>query len=351
MADAIQPNQPTTPQPMTVMVKKADGTFERKTLDEIKAAKPAQQVPAPAPKPVSEPAKVMPVSARAAMLSQDKEEPVKPAAPNSSLPRENQVEEILRKSGAKPKSISADNRLRTLIQLAIKEIRTPDQVYEAVVRNEQDGGAGLTEAEAKAIMQFLPKTNQNLNAKLEKEIPAVTAPNNSIVRASAKPATSVLPAPQVAPKPQAVAPVAQKMPMDKQKVIETFSKNVPEEPYFKIPPSKSAMQDITSKQIAVGPIDEIKVFGLKDFRRLSANPEEAAMRLKQKFLNLKDESILLYMEGIEVWKHSELYINYINAVLGSLAKKQPLNVLSDKNAITVEEIKALIGMEKQLDYI
>jgi hypothetical protein len=67
-----------------------------------------------------------------------------------------------------------------------------------------------------------------------------------------------------------------------------------EDPFMKLAAdsrAKSSMKDIIAKPAPVGPTDEIRSFGLTDFRRLSSKPEEAALRLKQKFINLQGESI------------------------------------------------------------
>lgn len=368
-----QPPQPPA-QPTTVLVKKADGTFERKSLDELKGVK---NQPAPVAVPAqTPPLKVMPASALSAMLADDDAPaPAKPvvAVPQASPSRENQVEEILTKAKLGISS-TVENRLRTLIQLRLKDARTTDQVEEAMQRSEEEGGVGLTDEQIETVLRLLPGGLVK-KVDLEKELPAVATPNNSFIHApiavQAIPAKAVTPIvaatptpvvkpvapvqPIVAAKPAlSPAPIAKPIvpvqPMDKQRAINTFAKNA-DEPFFKIPPQKSAMQDITSKSMAIGPTDEIRVFTLTDFRRLSTNPEEGAMRFKQKFLNLKDESILLYMEGLDAWKHSPFYAEYMAVVLGSLAGKQPLTAVSSQKNITFNEIKAIIGMEKQLDYV
>lgn len=112
------------------------------------------------------------------------------------------------------------------------------------------------------------------------------------------------------------------------------------------------MRDITTtRPMAMGPIDEIRAITLTDFRRLSNTPEEGAMRLKQKFMNLKDESVLLYMEALEAWKKSPLYAEYVLAVITSLATKQPLSATKDAKMISPAEMKAIVSMEQQLMYV
>jgi hypothetical protein len=99
----------------------------------------------------------------------------------------------------------------------------------------------------------------------------------------------------------------------------------------------------------MGPVEEIKYTNLTDFRRLSAKPEEAAKRLRQKMYNLQDESFLLYMDALAAYRQSPLYLDYANLVATSLATRKPLASLTqDKNRIQMAEINALLEMEKTL---
>lgn len=109
------------------------------------------------------------------------------------------------------------------------------------------------------------------------------------------------------------------------------------------------VRDVISEAEEMGPVDEIKKFSLTDFRRLSSNPDEAAARLKQKFINLKDESYLLFLEALKAWRRSPLFVESLKAVEKALATRQKLSIiLLDKNKIQWPEIKALLAMEKEL---
>jgi hypothetical protein len=90
-------------------------------------------------------------------------------------------------------------------------------------------------------------------------------------------------------------------------------------------------------------------FSLTDFRRLSPNATEAANRLKEKFLNLKEESVVLFLQALDAWQHSPLYMEYMGALTQGLVERRPLSaVLSDAKKIQVKEITALITMENEL---
>lgn len=388
-----------------ILVKKADGTFERRSLDEIKKMKAgATSTPVQVAQPVTAIA-VAPVIS--ATITKTPEVPkaiertaapaVKPAAmvkpmtkddskslleeglpksttsaPLISVPRDAQADEIIKKVSFTVAS-SALNRLRTLIQLRIKDIRSTEQTKETLLRAEKDGGVGLTSEQAREILNLLP--NEEMLIPHEDYLPSTTSPLNSFRSApTAKPEPVKIvpsapmsapvnvpaPKPMITPfkpmmpaqpmKPAAPAPT----PADKQKVIDTFVKNNPEESFFKLAADlkpKPMMQDIVTKNTPMGPTDEIRFFTLTDFRRLSGNPEEAAMRFKQKFVNLRDESILLYLDAVSGWKNSPLYIEYVTTATAALSKKMRLGSESDLKKISIPEMKAIINMERQLDYL
>lgn len=114
------------------------------------------------------------------------------------------------------------------------------------------------------------------------------------------------------------------------------------------PATKPPMRDII-KPKEMGPVDEIRYFTLVDFRRLAPDAPESARRLKQKLINLRDESYVWYMEALAAWRESPLFADYVRAVAGALKSGSQLAaVTGEKGKIQLNEIKALVEMEKQL---
>lgn len=377
-----------------ILVKKADGTFERRSLDEIKKMKaggtstsvqvaqpvalvvPEARLPEPAKAPQmptlvekkAVPMMLKPLPVVKPMTKDDSKsllEEVLPksstSAPLISVPRDAQADEVIKKLSFSV-APSVLNRLRTLIQLRLKDIRSTDQTKETLLRAEKDGGVGLTTEQASEVLNQLP--NDEMLIPFEEHLPATTASLktfNHVATAQPKLQTinSLVPNPimstraMVATQPiKPAAPIP--TPADKQKFIDTFVKNNPEESFFKLATElkqKPVMHDITAKNTPMGPTDEIRYFTLTDFRRLSANPEEAAMRFKQKFVNLRDESILLYLDAVSGWKASPLYIEYVTTATAALSKKIRLGSVVDLKKISVPEMRAIITMERQLDYL
>jgi len=77
---------------------------------------------------------------------------------------------------------------------------------------------------------------------------------------------------------------------------------------------------------------------------------ESVSRLQQKFTNIKEESIILYLKVIDTWIKSPLHKEYIQKISQSLSKGVSLEkILLDSKGINLTEIKALIIMNKTLE--
>ena len=109
------------------------------------------------------------------------------------------------------------------------------------------------------------------------------------------------------------------------------------------------MQDVSAPPVEMGPVEEIRYMTLTDFRRLSGKPEEAARRLGQKFITLQEESFVLFLDALAAYHQSPLYADCVVAISQSLANRKPLsNILSDRGKIQLNELVALMEMEKGL---
>jgi hypothetical protein len=348
----------------TVLVKKADGTFTRMTLDEIKKMKenkaPILNKPAEAKAQVPNISNTQQIVAPAKIIQKEKPPALKIAVakeefrslleeklpnenddrPKISSSRTNQVEEVIKKLNFKV-APENNNRLRSIIQLRLKEIRDAEETKETVMRRAIDGGLGLVESQANELereceRQILPEVFQ------EPLAPANETPFNSFVH-------------------NAEALKHESMKALKQEGIETQKNNDISKPVvleeksvaLKLntqPQTRQTMQDITPPSYSeVGPVRELAMITLVDFRRLAGQPAEAASRLKQKFINLRDESFLLFIDGLSAWYISPLYLDYTRALAESLEKRQTLvSLLTDKKRIQVAEIQAIAEMEREL---
>ena len=332
---------------MKILVKKSDGSFVHVPLSELDKK--------PAPKPPVAPVRVAklpeqsisPVRRAVGVnmadgpkatklpepvkhdLSSPLEEPapaIHPAMPLRSSGREDQIESIMKSLSFKV-PVGNVSRFRTVIQLFLKDIRGERETIEILTRKEIEGGVGLSEGQAEEAVQKAkqknvstppPKFDPRESIRLEQEVPA-------LIRA--------MPSMQ---KLKAIPVVPQKMPIPAAPKTE-----------FKISSErvKTTMSDVKTP-FEYAPVDEIRYFSLTDFRRIAGNPTDAAARLKQKFMNLREESILLFFEALEAWRSSPLYLDYLSSVSESLSKRTPLARSQDKLKIQSPEIAAILMMEK-----
>lgn len=330
-----------------ITVKKSDGTTERISLAELKKRQAMGVTSAiSSATPTSTPPQLSvklstPVLPLPTTVVKTEEKPVLKTAdikpllheevPESehaktivAAPRTDQVSKIIESLTFKV-SPQLDNRLRSVIQLRLKDIRSEADTLDACSRSIKDGGLGLTETQAKELTEkskptaYVPKiekkeTKQNVVDKIIASSASASAPIEDLI-------TKNIQKPNQNVSPLRVAQINQK-PM---------------------------MHDVHTKPLSMGPLDEIQFISLIDFRRLSSKPTDAAERLKQKFLNLKEESYLLFMKSWDAWRNSPLYQAYISAVDEAMEQKRPLSsVLGEREKISLAEIEALITLEKDL---
>ncbi len=247
----------------------------------------------------------------------------------------------------------AQKNLKNALVLFLKDIKSEEQTADLLCQPVYLDGADLNDSQLKELFKIaqekishiaatkdnLPEpfkkisVRQNLPMKEGNILPASTAPFNSF----------------------AYKPAFTKEVKEIKSLDDLFEKAEPREDdiakMMKFGKSvKTTVEDIIPpKTVSFGPIDEIKSFTLTDFRRLSSDTREAVFRLRQKFINLKEESFLFYLQAVEAWQQSPLYKKYMERICESLNKKLRLSGLVRKeDDLTEEEIKILIQMEKDL---
>ncbi len=369
-----------------VTVKKADGTVVRMTLGELQALKKNPEAVAATPAPVV----------------------ATPATPLASASRGVEVEAIMKQVG-KLASPDNQNRFRSIIQLYLKDVRSRAETENALGRPVAEGGLGLNDEQKEQVLQLAdghgstaaktaasaftiaaknivvpdleiggsvtPPPKKTLEPAIVQaaKFPAISTPFNAFKHPTHQP-SAVLPKKTSKEFDALMGSATTAAPLEIKDLIALKKEGVP----LKNPPPSPApvmtrsaprqprpleaplklgsqpvvkplVRDVAQVTLEVGPVDEIARFNLTDFRRLAANPTEAAKRLQEKFTNLRDESIVLYLQALHAWQTSPLYLAYMEALTQGLAEHRPLSaVLVDKNKIQIAEINALISMEKEL---
>lgn len=320
-----------------ITIKKPDGTIEKISLADFKARK-NKPVAVPASKPATAPVSRVDVPRKMTPPVQKKPFVPNPPAIKSVVP---EVVESKPVAPAKPsvKPISTPKApVQTPISPSIKKIEEKKNIFPAkptitpsgAPRFVKSDAASLLEEEtpppatvAKPLIKPLG-TPMALMKENEDIFPSTSAPVNTFVRAPQKMRAAGQPHPSALPG----------------KERETVSL-----------PVRPIVRDISpAKPSNLGPVEEIEFISLTDFRRLSSSPAEAASRLKQKFINLREESYILFIDGLAAWRQSPLFIEYSGAVTEALNSGKKLSevLLSDPNKIQMNEVQAIIEMEKDL---
>lgn len=321
-------------------IKKSDGTYKKMPLDQFKM--PEKKIPL----------NHQSMSPKTVVVQKNKDDfksPFEEPLPkNTSIAQENAVnpaEEIMASLSFKVDS-SLEHRLRSAIQLRLKEVRGEEETKNTLMRDTKQGGLGLVSDRVSEVLQKC--ANHLLPQVYKKNLPLSIAkpPMNTKNTPSQKPMVSSLGVKtEVAPKsiPQSIPPSPRP---------QNFSRPADEKVPFNLGVRslvKPVVTDIVSKPVELGPVEEIEYITLVDFRRLAPNPTEAAARLGQKLINLKEESVMLYLQSIDAWKKSPLYADYTTKLLTALAHKKKLSeVVVDKQGINLLEMTAIVAMEKEV---
>jgi hypothetical protein len=115
------------------------------------------------------------------------------------------------------------------------------------------------------------------------------------------------------------------------------------------------MEDVKAAPRLTGPVEELRALTVIDFRRLSKDPKEASMKVKDKIDLLAEQSYTHRTEGISAWSASEVVQTYLDLMRESL-NGIPLTAAiaarqsAKKPFLTQEEFQAVSELSRQLRY-
>lgn len=108
----------------------------------------------------------------------------------------------------------------------------------------------------------------------------------------------------------------------------------------------------TSNKAVMGPIEEMKIFSLLDWRRLAATPDKAKEIILSKFSGWKDESFFLYRDTRLAWLESPLVREYQEKVITAINQSTRLSDMASgfavKKTLTPADIAALVEVNRVL---
>jgi len=121
------------------------------------------------------------------------------------------------------------------------------------------------------------------------------------------------------------------------------------------PAIRPMVQDVKFTPKLTGPFEEIQKTTLEDFRRLSKDPKEAVLKIKDKIDLQAEESFDDRTKAISAWNTSEVYKVYLEMMKEALEGKPMEQVIALRNeakkpALTKEEMNAIVELGVKLRY-
>ncbi len=119
--------------------------------------------------------------------------------------------------------------------------------------------------------------------------------------------------------------------------------------------SPSRVDGVRAAGRMMGLDDELAGMTLEAFRRLSKSPEQAILKIQQKFDTLHQESFERWTDGVMAWRRSPLQQTYLNLVTESFKAGMPVAQLAqsrretDPSIPTPEELGAIVHLNASLE--
>lgn len=137
---------------------------------------------------------------------------------------------------------------------------------------------------------------------------------------TAMPAPKPIPAPPVVPRPMPISAPPAFMPSSPSRLPPPPAMGtVPISAERGQSPLRPVVTDIISSPKLVGPVEELRVMTLADFRALSRDPKEATLKIRDKIDLLGEQSFDMRQRGTRAWQESganRAYLELLRCLLG-----------------------------------
>ncbi|MEK7516818.1 MAG: hypothetical protein AAB562_04450 [Patescibacteria group bacterium] len=283
---------------------------------------------------------------------------------------------VLRLSGLTFPNLDIQKRFENTVSARLRDLRDATETTEMLTKAVTEGGVGLSSEQMKAILPILEEHVRALHAELQTEKKreleewkmqeaaksiekqqvkdsAEEASRDALlarITAKSKKARQTFAAQKQAPSP-AVSAAAQapRVPEEMTKVKRAAPPILPPQPVM-----RPKMQDVRFTPKLVGPVEELRGITLTDFRRLSKDPKEAAVKIRDKVDLLGQESYTQRIVAVTAWQEGEVYRLYLEVLRESLAAgKPPKEVIAGRGAagkptLTEPEFAAIMELSRTL---
>jgi hypothetical protein len=113
--------------------------------------------------------------------------------------------------------------------------------------------------------------------------------------------------------------------------------------------------DVSSAPRLVGPVEELHDLRLADFRRLSRDPHEACLKIRDKVDLLAERSFAEKDRGVKAWQESEINRLYLDLLRASLDGKPVPEVISAREfdgvpTLSKPEFDAIMELNRKLRF-
>lgn len=118
--------------------------------------------------------------------------------------------------------------------------------------------------------------------------------------------------------------------------------------------TKPKMEDVKVVRMVAGPIDELATMSIVEFRRLSRDPREATLKIRDKIELLKEEGFERYLAAVRAWQSSEPNRAYLALTREALGASTTVpDLIREKSqaaqaTLTLDEFHAILTLNGQL---
>ena len=327
-----------------------------------------------------------------------------------ATPYDTAADEAITASGIAVKDDDERRRLRMLVSMYFRDLRDVLETTSKLTMPIASGGMGMNDADAEKAMVIFKEKNAAYHAKDvrrvanekaeyvavrtakmmneadEQQQKEKAANDNAFAKLVTKVSGAAPSAPQKSPTetppaaPRVIAVTSSAAPQEKAPAppnlpVAPIAKNEPQSAAPKpaatasapapratpaaTPPATSqpaqTISDVKFTPRLTGPVEELRELMLKDFRRLSKDPREATLKIKDKIDLLDDFGFEIKTQGIKAWQDSEVNKLYLSMLRGSLEGKPILDVIAElekkrEPALNKDEFAAIMELNRTVRF-
>ncbi len=315
------------------------------------------------------------------------------------------IQEIYLASGLKTDDEAMEKRLKTVIGNRLRDVRDQMETLETLVQPKELGGLGLGQDAARALLNAIQARLHEVHetharqvnaqkaewveterakeaaapvreadahkAELEQLFQSIVA-KSAKARAKAAEPLPILPKRSVPPPSNLPTTTANPVPPEMRPLV-ALPAPVPAAivggvalpvapitivrpaPAASVPEARPKMEDVKAPPKLTGPVEELRAITVVDFRRLSKDPKEACLKIRDKIDLLAEQSYTRRSEGIVAWTASEVVRTYLGIMREGLNGTPPAEATAARKAsgqpyLEPEEFQAVAELSRQLRY-